>query len=129
MALVLRILIFDIRINILLAIRLDNVARIISDPDLSRCVSSMSLVEDLRADLRACRMSSSVAATLAGDDVALGLAKFSDGGSAARHNASVVDGILADALSPLLVAAVVASRVRHGALLARLRNHASVLGR
>ena len=83
MALVLRILIFDIRINILLAIRLDNVARIISYIDLSRCVRSMSLVEDLRADLRACRMSSSVAATLASDDVALGLAKFSDGGSAA----------------------------------------------
>ena len=129
MTLVLRILIFDIRINILLAIRLDNVARIISYIDLSRCVCSMSLVEDLRADLRACRVSSSVAATLAGDDVALGLAKFSYGGSAARHDASVVDSILTDALSPLLVAAVVASGVRHGALLARLRNHASVLGR
>ena len=129
MALVLRILIFDIRINILLAIRLDNVARIISDIDLSRCVSSMSLVEDLRADLRACRVSSSVAATLACDDVALSLAKFSYGGSAARHDACVVDSILTDALSPLLVAAVVASSVRHGALLARLRNHASILGR
>ena len=129
MTLVLRVLIFDIGVDILLAIRLDNVARIISYIDLSRCVRSMSLVEDLRADLRACRVSSSVAATLACDDVALSLAKFSYGGSAARHNASVVDGILADALSPLLVAAVVASRVRHGALLARLRNHASVLGR